>query len=91
MSETTVWVFVGEGARFPSGIFRRFEEAESWIARHGLTGVLTEYPVGQGVYDLAVESGEFIPKKPEQREAKFIGSFSSAKQAHHHYENGSSE
>jgi hypothetical protein len=64
-------------------------EAEAWIRLHGLTGVLAEYPVGEGVYDVAVQSGAFVPKKQEEREAHFIGRFSSASQAHFHYEGGS--
>jgi hypothetical protein len=28
-----------------------------WIARHGLTGILSEYEVGGGCYDLAVRQG----------------------------------
>ena len=51
---TSVWVFVGEGASLPSGVFASSEAAALWIARHGLTGLLTEYPLGEGAYDWAV-------------------------------------
>ena len=62
MIDATVWVFVGEGARFPSGVFASVVEAEAWIGLHGLTGVLTEYPVGEGVYDVAVQAGRSFPR-----------------------------
>jgi hypothetical protein len=49
---------------------------------------LTKYPVGVGVYDMALEAGIFTPKRDEQRSAEFIGRFSSANLEHYHYENG---
>ncbi len=84
----TVWIFVGEGARFPAGVFADQPSAEAWIARHKLTGVLTEYPVGVGVWDDAVARGNFTPKRDDQRSAAFIGRFSSASQEHVHFEAG---
>lgn len=33
----------------PSGLFVALEAAEGWIARGGLTGALTRYPVDTGV------------------------------------------
>jgi hypothetical protein len=35
-----------------------------WIARHGLTGILTEYEADDGCYDLAVYAGRFRDSKP---------------------------
>jgi len=66
-----VWVFHGEGARFASGVFSSKELASAWIARHGLSGLLTVYPLDEGAYQWAVNSGNFVPKTPDQRTAEF--------------------
>ncbi|WP_140637474.1 DUF7710 domain-containing protein [Methylibium rhizosphaerae] len=88
MKRATVWVFSGTRATFPSGVFQTKEEAESWIRENRLSGTLTQYPVGIGTYDWAVQEGFFKPKKPEHSLPSFIQSFSSASQDHYHYENG---
>jgi len=85
---STVWIFNGCKASFPSGVFSSQELAEAWILQNQLTGILTEYPVDAGVFDWAVENGYFSPKRPEHHEAGFIQGFTSAVQAHAHYENG---
>lgn len=84
----TVWIFNGENARFPGGVFGSRAQAEKWIMQHRVSGVLTEYPLNVGVYDWAVSSGHFTPKRPEHSSSLFIGGFSSAVQNHFHYENG---
>jgi len=83
-----VWVFVGEGGRLPSGVFSSREHAEVWILQHRLSGMLTAYPIDQGAYDWAVESGVFKPNTEEKRTPKFIGQFSSASLEHYHYDDG---
>jgi hypothetical protein len=88
MSQSTVWIFCGEKATFPSGVFHSKIEAESWIQHNKLTGTLTEYPVGISAYDWAIKTGWFIPTKPEHTEPQFIQRFSSAHQNHDHYEDG---
>lgn len=88
MTISTVWIFNGSKAAFPSGVFARKEQAASWIAEHKLSGVLTEYPVDTGTLDWAITNQFFTPRKPEHYEAKFIQSFTSARQAHEHYEAG---
>lgn len=82
-----VWVFNG-GGTFPSGVFSTRALAERWIAKHGLTGTLTAYPVDQGVYEWAVERGSFRPKEPPT--PRKVARFSSAYQEHYHYEDGRS-
>lgn len=84
----TVWIFNGDGARFPSGVFSSRAAAARWVLQHGLTGLLTEYPLDNGVYDWAVQEGFFGPKREEQRSPQFIGGFTSARQQHVHFENG---
>ncbi|AOT08214.1 DUF7710 domain-containing protein [Pseudoalteromonas luteoviolacea] len=84
----SVWVFHGDGATFSSGVFSEYSKAQSWIKKHGLTGLLTEYPLNNGAYDWCVEMDYFTPKKPLHHEGKFIGSFTSASQPHFRFENG---
>jgi len=83
-----VWIF-NNGATFPGGVFEDLEDAKTWIARHGLSGTLTRYPVGVGVYDWVIKKGWFQPKRPDQKTQGFIGGFSSAYLEHYHFENGS--
>lgn len=85
----SVWVFNGNEARgFPSGVFADKESAASWIASHRLSGTLTRYPIGIGVYDLMKSEGLFQPKGDRHKTPEFIGSFSSAHQEHYHYREG---
>jgi hypothetical protein len=84
----SVWVFNGSRGNFPAGVFTSRDLAEAWIAKHGLSGTLTKYPLDTGVYEWALECGAFKPKRPDQSEASFIGRFSSASQEHHHYTDG---
>jgi hypothetical protein len=84
----TVWVFHGDGATFSSAVFTKYSFAESWIKKHGLTGLLTEYPLNKGAYDWCIEMNHFIPKKPLHHESKFIARFTSATQEHSRFENG---
>ena len=86
MTESDVWVFNGRGGRFPSGVFATRGAAEEWISKHQLSGTLTRYPVGIGVYDWAIANGQFKPKKPEHRQAEFIGKFTSAGMEHYHFD-----
>jgi hypothetical protein len=84
----SVWVFTGEGGQFPAGVFLAREHGEQWIGRHGLTGMLTEYPVGVAVYEWAIENGYFAPQGEEHKSPKFIARFTSARLSHAHYEDG---
>ncbi|GAB4454765.1 MAG: hypothetical protein OHK0029_09820 [Armatimonadaceae bacterium] len=87
IEEPHVWIFNGQGS-FPSGAFATRESAEAWIRQHRLTGTLTCYPLGKGIYDWAIELGYFKPKRDGHTTPEFIGAFSSAYQDHYHYENG---
>ena len=87
-NEFTCWVFTGNGAAFPSGVFRSREAAHEWIQKNQLSGILTGYPADQGVYDWAVAKGYFKPKKPAHTSSAFIGAFSDASQPHYHYVDG---
>jgi len=84
----TIWVFHGEGGRFTSGVFTSIEKAEIWIDRYKLSGVLTEYPIDEGVYDWALFNSFFNVKKESQITPNFIQQFTCASQDHYHYENG---
>lgn len=81
-----VWIFNAAEARFPGAAFTSCELADSWIAKHSLTGVLTAYPLDQGVYEWAISEGFFRPK--DTAKPRFVGGFTSAHQEHYHYEDG---
>lgn len=84
----SIWVFHGVNARFAGGVFTGIEKAEEYIRKHKLSGVLTEYPLDEGVYDWAIDNNYFEIKKDSQREPTFIQGFSSAGQEHFHYQDG---
>ena len=81
-----VWAFNGENSNFPSGVFRSRPQAEEWIRKYQLCGVLTKFPVGVSVYDYAVAQEWFMPIQEHQRSPKFIQQFSSASLEHFHYD-----
>lgn len=83
-----IYVFNGVKKGFPSAVFDNLQKAEEWINLNKLDGILTLYPINVGIYDWAVQSAYFIPKKDEQKSADFIANFSSASQEHYHYEAG---
>jgi hypothetical protein len=86
---TSMWIFNGDDSRFPGGVFSSRENAEAWIAKHRLSGVLTAYPVDTGVYDWAVQAGRF--DRAKEVSPKLVGGFSSAYQEHYHYVDGAAE
>jgi hypothetical protein len=87
--ESAVWVFTGTGAAFAAGVFSTRERAELWISDRKLTGTLTAYPVDAGVLDWALSEGLVSESvRLKVKDPKFVASFSSAMQEHHHYEGG---
>jgi hypothetical protein len=73
----SVFIFNGIGYQFPSGVFTTKEKALAWVAKHGLSGTITEMPIDISAYDHAVENDLFTPKKPHESTPKFMASFSS--------------
>lgn len=86
-----VWVFNGNGGSFPGGVFSKKEIADDWIRKHSLSGILTEYPVDEGIYDYSLANGSFKIKREDQAKPEFIQRFSSAALEHFHYTNGKEE
>jgi hypothetical protein len=87
--EKHVWIFNGDGGRFPGGVFTTHEHAEVWIRARKLSGVLTAYPLDEGCIDWAVRINLLTGRALEKvDDPSFAGSFSSASQEHFHYENG---
>lgn len=84
----TVWVFHGEGARFASGVFDSDVEGLAWAARHRLTGLLSEYPVGDGCYDIATRDGHFRPTRPHHGSPDHVAQFSPGWTRHVHVRDG---
>jgi len=83
-----VWIFHGAGASFASGVFISRDQGLAWIAQHRLTGILTEYPVGDGCYDLAVRAGHFTPSKPHHGRPGHVAGFSPSGTDHVHVRDG---
>jgi hypothetical protein len=88
MQENEIYVFIGEDANFPSGVFTTFKNAEDWIKKYSLSGILNKYPLDIGIYDWAIEKDFFTIKNEYQKESKFIQRFTSASMEHFHFENG---
>jgi hypothetical protein len=86
--ERSVWIFKGDSAHWPSGVFSSRGAAVQWITEHHLTGMITGYPVDVGVYDWAVARGSFCPSKPQHSSPEFIGGFTAAAQNHGHFTDG---
>ena len=86
-----IYVFQGSGARLCTAVFSSMDKAEAWIKKYGLSGLLTKYPLNEGVYDWAIENHYFTPKNEQQKTPVFIQKFSSASLEHFHYESGERE
>jgi len=82
-----LWIF-NSGSSRPAAVFACLEKSVRWIADQKQTGTLTAYPVGPSLYEWALESNIFRPKRPDQKDIRFIQRFSSASQSHFHFEEG---
>ncbi len=83
-----MYVFIGEGSNFPSGIFTTLLNAKEWIEKHSLNGILNKYPVDMGVYNWAIKENFFTIRNEYQKESKFIQRFTCASMEHFHFEDG---
>jgi hypothetical protein len=83
-----VWIFHGATASFASGVFAHRDQGLEWIAKHRLTGVLTEYPVGDGCYDIAMRAGHFSPSQPHHGTSAHVAAFSPGYTDHVHVRDG---
>ena len=83
---------MGENSRFPGGVFTILSDAETWIKKYKLTGMLSAMPLNQGLFDWAVENGALNMKKEKFEEKSkdpiFIAACTTASLEHYHYENG---
>lgn len=84
-----VYIFHGAGARFATAVYETVEQATADIARHGMSGVLTWYPVGKTDYNHVVDEGLFAAK--DHADGKFVQSFTSAFLDHYHFEDGKTD
>lgn len=84
----TVWIFSGDGARHPAGVFAIKEEGLAWARAKGVSGLLTAYPVGDGCYDIAVRDGHFRPSKPHHGSPEHVAAFSPGWTEHVHLIDG---
>lgn len=83
-----MYIFIGEEASFPSGVFSDYEKAVNWIKANSLNGVLNKYPVDISVYDWAIDKEYFEVKRDYQTSSKFIQKFTTASMEHWHFEDG---
>src|SRR6266542_1046609 len=85
--DLSMWLFKGPARRssFSSAVFLDLPLAEEWIQRNVLSGTLIRYPVNVSTYEWATALGHFTPRGDYDRSSAFIESFSSTKQDHRHY------
>lgn len=88
VNESAVWIFHGESARFAAGVFRTEADALAWATKHRVSGIVTEYPVGDGCYDVAVDRGSFKPTKPHHGTSEHVAAFSPGWTRHVHLIDG---
>jgi hypothetical protein len=86
-----IWIFHGTGAPFAAGVFVSRADGLAWIARHRLTGILTEYPVGDGCYDVAVRTGHFTPTQDHRGTPAHVARFSPGWTGHVHVRDGAED
>jgi hypothetical protein len=83
----TVWLVNCNAGSLPCGVFLTERDARDFIARHAISGVLSEFPLGESTYDHATRLGLFSPKNDTERSGEFIADFS-PRLPHYHFENG---
>ena len=62
-----VYAFHAQGSRFCNAVFSSTDVARAWIAKHKLTGLLTEYDLDRPVFDTRREAGT-LPALLRQRQ-----------------------
>ena len=90
--ENNIWIFVGEGGRFPGGAFTDLAKAEAWVSEHKLTGMISVMPIDQGLFDWALENDALNMKaeklKEKSQDSGFIATCTTGSLEHYYYENG---
>ena len=85
---TGIWIFHGDGATLATAVFTTKEDADKWISKNFVSGVLTCMPINEGIYDWAIKQQYFEPQKDHQKSGAFIQKFTSGYLEHYHYVNG---
>ncbi len=84
-----IWIFHSARSNFPSAVSSTLGTAERWIQLNKVTGVLTAYPLDEGVFDWALRMDLVSDRvRPRGKDPIFVAGFSSAMQEHYHYEDG---
>ena len=81
-----IYVFHGSGGKFASAVYESLDQATKSIAKLGMSGLLTWYPIGFTVYEYSTDMGFF--KGRSREDVKFIQRFTSASLEHYHFEGG---
>ena len=90
ISMNSVFVFQGAKCRFANAVFSTKSTAESWIAKHSLTGLLTEYEADNPAFDQRLKEGT-LPKgirealKREKSSASVIETYVDGARHSHYY------
>lgn len=84
----SVWLFLGDGARFPAAVFADEDDARRWIRSQRVSGILTEYPIGISVLEWATAKDFVDGAASKFSNPKVVQRFSSANQKHSHYVDG---
>lgn len=87
-SDQTVRIFHGDGVRYASAVFQTEPEALSWAKNQRVSGLLTEYPVGDGSFHIALKQQMFKPSKPHHGTPEHVASFSPGWTRHIHLIDG---
>lgn len=80
----TVWVFTGDHARHPAGVFASKDEGLAWASARQVSGLLSAYPVGDGCYDIAVREEYFRPSAPHHGSPEHVAGFTPGWTEHIH-------
>lgn len=83
-----VWIFHGDDARHAAGVFAELDDALAWAARHSVSGLITNYPIGDGCYDIALKLGRFSPSRPHHGTPTHVAGFSPGWTHHVHVADG---
>lgn len=87
-----VWIFHEASSKYSGGVFTSISDAEAFVVKYKLSGMLTKYPLNQSVFDWAIENDMHNISAHKIKEKsinpRFVGGFTTASQEHYHYENG---
>lgn len=88
MNNKWIWIFQGEGADCCNAVYEKKSDAEIYIKKFSLSGLLVKMPLNVSVYQWVIDCGYFSPTREYMTKPHFIQTFNSAYLEHYHYSNG---